>query len=38
MIDMIDINLTRAWRTCIAAIPYMFEGGRGGSIVSTSSV
>ncbi len=35
--DMIDINLTGMWNTCKAAIPHLVEGGRGGSIVITSS-
>jgi (+)-trans-carveol dehydrogenase len=35
--DMIDINLTGMWHTCKAAIPHLVEGGRGGSIVITSS-
>lgn len=34
----IDINLSGVWRTCKAAIPHIIEGGRGGSIVLTSSV
>ena len=36
--DMIDINLTGVWHTCRAAIPHLTGGGRGGSIVITSSV
>ncbi|HJQ48853.1 MAG TPA: mycofactocin-coupled SDR family oxidoreductase [Amycolatopsis sp.] len=36
--EMIDINLTGAWHTCRAAIPHLISGGRGGSIVITSSV
>jgi len=36
--QMIDINLSGVWRTCKAAIPHMIAGGRGGSIVLTSSV
>lgn len=36
--DMIDINLTGVWHTCKAAIPHMIAGGRGGSLVLTSSV
>jgi (+)-trans-carveol dehydrogenase len=36
--EMIDINLTGVWRTCKASIPYLIEGGRGGSIVLTSSI
>jgi NAD(P)-dependent dehydrogenase (short-subunit alcohol dehydrogenase family) len=35
---MIDINLSGVWRTCKAAIPHLIAGGRGGSIVLTSSV
>ena len=37
-----DYNLfdqpTSTWRTCKAAIPHLIAGGRGGSIVLTSSV
>jgi (+)-trans-carveol dehydrogenase len=36
--EMIDINLSGVWRTCRAAIPHLISGGRGGSIVLTSSV
>ncbi len=36
--QMIDINLSGVWRTCKAAIPHLLAGGRGGSIVLTSSV
>jgi (+)-trans-carveol dehydrogenase len=35
---MIDINLTGQWKTVKAAIPPMIEGGRGGSIILTSSL
>ena len=35
--DMIDINLTGVWHTCKAAIPHLVNGGRGGSIIITSS-
>jgi (+)-trans-carveol dehydrogenase len=35
--DMIDINLTGVWHTCKAAIPHVISGGRGGSIILTSS-
>ncbi len=35
--DMIDVNLTGVWHTAKAAIPHLIEGGRGGSIVLTSS-
>jgi SDR family mycofactocin-dependent oxidoreductase len=36
--QMIDINLSGVWRTCKVAIPHLVAGGRGGSIVLTSSV
>ncbi|HVU92593.1 MAG TPA: mycofactocin-coupled SDR family oxidoreductase [Jatrophihabitans sp.] len=36
--QMIDINLSGVWRTCKAAIPHLIAGGRGGSIILTSSV
>lgn len=35
---MIDINLTGAWKTIRAAAPHIVSGGRGGSIVITSSL
>ena len=35
--DMIDTNLTGVWHTARAAIPHVKAGGRGGSIVLTSS-
>jgi SDR family mycofactocin-dependent oxidoreductase len=35
--DIVDVNLTGTWNTVQAAIPAMVEGGRGGSIVLTSS-
>lgn len=35
--QMIDINLSGVWRTCKAAVPHLIEGGRGGSIIITSS-
>jgi NAD(P)-dependent dehydrogenase (short-subunit alcohol dehydrogenase family) len=34
---MIDINLNGVWRTAKVAIPHLIAGGRGGSIVITSS-
>lgn len=34
---VIDVDLTGVWHTCKAAIPHMRAGGRGGSIVITSS-
>ncbi|WP_459546820.1 mycofactocin-coupled SDR family oxidoreductase [Nocardia sp. X0981] len=36
--DMIDINLTGVWKTLKAAVPHIIEGGRGGSVVITSSL
>lgn len=35
--DIIDVNLIGAWNTVQAAIPALIDGGRGGSIVITSS-
>jgi (+)-trans-carveol dehydrogenase len=35
--DMIDINLTGVWHTAKVAVPHLIAGGRGGSIVLTSS-
>jgi (+)-trans-carveol dehydrogenase len=35
--DVIDVNLTGAWHTAKAAAPHLISGGRGGSIVFTSS-
>jgi SDR family mycofactocin-dependent oxidoreductase len=35
--DIIDVNLVGAWNTVDAAIPALIAGGRGGSIVLTSS-
>jgi (+)-trans-carveol dehydrogenase len=35
--DMVDINLTGVWHSCKAAIPHLVAGGRGGTIVLTSS-
>ena len=35
--DMIDTDLTGAWHAAKAAIPHLIAGGRGGSIVITSS-
>ena len=35
--DMIDVNLTGVWHAAKAAIPHLRAGGRGGSIVLTSS-
>jgi (+)-trans-carveol dehydrogenase len=36
--EMIDVNLSGVWRTTKVAIPHILAGGRGGSIVLTSSV
>ncbi len=36
--EMIDVNLTGVWQSCKAVIPHMIAGGRGGSIVITSSI
>jgi SDR family mycofactocin-dependent oxidoreductase len=35
--DMIAVNLTGVWHTIKAAVPHIRAGGRGGSIVLTSS-
>jgi (+)-trans-carveol dehydrogenase len=35
--DMIDINLTGVWHAAKATIPHLIAGGRGGSIILTSS-
>ena len=35
--DVIDVNLNGVFNTCKAAIPHIVEGGRGGTIVITSS-
>jgi SDR family mycofactocin-dependent oxidoreductase len=35
--DIIDVNLVGVWNTVEAAIPSLIDGGRGGSIVLTSS-
>ncbi|MBK1782695.1 mycofactocin-coupled SDR family oxidoreductase [Prauserella cavernicola] len=36
--DMIDINLTGVWKTLKASVPHVVAGGRGGSVVITSSL
>jgi SDR family mycofactocin-dependent oxidoreductase len=36
--DVIDVNLSGVWRTLKAVAPAMIAGGRGGSIVITSSI
>ncbi|WP_448624440.1 mycofactocin-coupled SDR family oxidoreductase [Geodermatophilus sp. URMC 64] len=35
---MIDVNLTGVWKTLRAAVPHIIAGGRGGSVVITSSL
>jgi SDR family mycofactocin-dependent oxidoreductase len=35
---MIDVNLTGVWKTVKAAVPHVVAGGRGGSVVLTSSL
>jgi (+)-trans-carveol dehydrogenase len=35
---MIDVNLTGQWKTIKAAVPHVIAGGRGGSVVITSSL
>lgn len=35
--SIVNTNLTGVWNTCRVAIPPMVEGGRGGSLVLTSS-
>lgn len=36
--EMIDINLTGVWKTLKASVPHIVAGGRGGSVVITSSL
>ncbi len=36
--QMIDVNLSGVWKTTKVAIPHLLAGGRGGSIILTSSV
>ncbi|TQS39591.1 mycofactocin-coupled SDR family oxidoreductase [Cryptosporangium phraense] len=36
--EMIEINLTGQWKTIKAAVPHVRAGGRGGSVVITSSL
>ncbi len=36
--DMLDINLTGVWKTIKASVPHIQAGGRGGSVVITSSL
>ena len=36
--EMIDVNLSGVWKSVKAVVPHIIAGGRGGSIVLTSSV
>jgi (+)-trans-carveol dehydrogenase len=36
--EMIEINLTGQWKTIRSAVPHIIAGGRGGSVVITSSL
>jgi (+)-trans-carveol dehydrogenase len=36
--DMIAVNLSGVWKTVKAGVPHILSGGRGGSIILTSSV
>ncbi|MGV0837883.1 mycofactocin-coupled SDR family oxidoreductase [Mycolicibacterium thermoresistibile] len=36
--DMIGVNLSGVWKTVKAGVPHLLAGGRGGSIILTSSV
>src|SRR5271170_5475648 len=36
--EMIEINLTGQWKTIRASVPHIIAGGRGGSVVITSSL
>src|ERR1700710_2963156 len=36
--EMIDVNLSGVWKTVKAGVPHLLAGGRGGSIILTSSV
>ncbi|WP_106397968.1 mycofactocin-coupled SDR family oxidoreductase [Actinocorallia populi] len=36
--DMIDVNLTGAWKTVKASVPTLIEQGQGGSVILISSV
>ena len=35
--DVIDVNLTGVWKTCVAAVPSMLAAGNGGSVIIVSS-
>src|SRR5246127_2973570 len=36
--EMIDVNLSSVWKSVKAGVPHLIAGGRGGSIILTSSV
>lgn len=36
--EMVDVNLSGVWKTVKAGVPHLLAGGRGGSIILTSSV
>ena len=36
--EMIDVNLSGVWKSVKAGVPHLLSGGRGGSIILTSSV
>jgi (+)-trans-carveol dehydrogenase len=36
--DVIDVNLSGVWKSAKAGIPHLVAGGRGGSVILTSSV
>jgi NAD(P)-dependent dehydrogenase (short-subunit alcohol dehydrogenase family) len=36
--DMIDVNLTGAWKTIKVAVPHIIRGNRGGAVILTSSL
>ena len=36
--EMIDVNLSGVWKTVKAGVPHILAGGKGGSIILTSSV
>jgi SDR family mycofactocin-dependent oxidoreductase len=35
--DVIDVNLTGVWKTCVASLPAMIAAGNGGSVILVSS-
>ena len=36
--EVIDVNLTGVWKTLKVSVPHIIDGGRGGSVVITSSL